>query len=209
LITEGVAILQTALARDRLGEYQAQAAIAALHADARTVDETDWVQIVEWYDELVRLTDNPVVRVNRAVAVGEADGPQAGLTALAEVDRSIARYAAVEAYLRERAGSSRSRLGFTPTQPALPPIGPSAITSPDRPHACTPRCAVDARDVENPLPASSPVSTGPLRSHASEREHSWSGTRSRTNWPAVAHRSCSRPPRWLAWPISGRTQHRE
>jgi RNA polymerase sigma factor (sigma-70 family) len=104
LITEGVAILQTALARDRLGEYQAQAAIAALHADARTVDETDWVQIVEWYDELVRLTDNPVVRVNRAVAVGEADGPQAGLTALAEVDRSIARYAAVEAYLRERAG---------------------------------------------------------------------------------------------------------
>ena len=68
------------------------------------MDETDWVQIVEWYDELVRLTDNPVVRVNRAVAVGEADGPQAGLTALAEVDRSIARYAAVEAYLRERAG---------------------------------------------------------------------------------------------------------
>ena len=104
LITEGVAILQTALARDRLGEYQAQAAIAALHADAWTVDETDWVQIVEWYDELVRLTDNPVVRVNRAVAVGEADGPQAGLTALAEVDRSIAWYAAVEAYLRERAG---------------------------------------------------------------------------------------------------------
>jgi RNA polymerase sigma factor (sigma-70 family) len=104
LITEGVAILQTALARDRLGEYKAQAAIAALHADARTVDETDWVQIVEWYDELVRLTDNPVVRVNRAVAVGEADGPQAGLTALAEVDRSVARYAAVEAYLRERAG---------------------------------------------------------------------------------------------------------
>ena len=52
LITEGVAILQAALARDRLGEFQAQAAIAALHADAQTVDETDWVQIVEWYDEL-------------------------------------------------------------------------------------------------------------------------------------------------------------
>jgi RNA polymerase sigma factor (sigma-70 family) len=104
LITEGVAILQAALARDRLGEYQAQAAIAALHADAPTVEETDWVQIVEWYDELVRLTDNPVVRVNRAVAVGEADGPQAGLAALAEVDRSVARYAAVEAHLRERAG---------------------------------------------------------------------------------------------------------
>ena len=55
-IVEGVAILQAALARDRLGEYQAQAAIAALHADAPAVDETDWVQIVEWYDELDRLT---------------------------------------------------------------------------------------------------------------------------------------------------------
>ncbi|HCX84237.1 MAG TPA: RNA polymerase subunit sigma-24, partial [Micrococcales bacterium] len=73
-ITEGVALLQSALARGRLGEYQAQAAIAALHADARTTAETDWVQIVEWYDELVRLTPNPVVRLNRAVAVGEADG---------------------------------------------------------------------------------------------------------------------------------------
>ncbi len=74
LIAEGVAILQAALARDRLGEYQAQAAIAALHADAPKADQTDWVQIVEWYDELDRLTGNPVVRLNRAVAVGEADG---------------------------------------------------------------------------------------------------------------------------------------
>jgi RNA polymerase sigma factor (sigma-70 family) len=104
LIAEGVAVLQAALARDRLGEYQVQAAIAALHADAQTVDETDWVQIVEWYDELDRLTDNPVVRLNRAVAVGEADGAQAGLAALEQVDRSVPRYLAVEAYLRERAG---------------------------------------------------------------------------------------------------------
>jgi predicted RNA polymerase sigma factor len=51
LIAEGVDVLQTALTRDRLGEFQAQAAIAALHADARTVEETDWVQIVEWYDD--------------------------------------------------------------------------------------------------------------------------------------------------------------
>ncbi|MER7084059.1 RNA polymerase sigma factor, partial [Saccharopolyspora kobensis] len=74
MIAEGVEILQAALARDRLGEYQAQAAIAALHADAPTAAETDWPQIVEWYDELVRLTGSPVVRLNRAVAVGEADG---------------------------------------------------------------------------------------------------------------------------------------
>ena len=104
LIAEGVAILQSALARGRLGEYQAQAAIAALHADAQTAAETDWVQIVEWYDELERLTDSPVVRLNRAVAVGEARGPVAGLAALADVDATVPRRTAVEAYLRERTG---------------------------------------------------------------------------------------------------------
>ncbi|KLN71179.1 RNA polymerase sigma24 factor [Rhodococcus erythropolis] len=107
-IAEGVAILQSALARDRLGEFQAQAAIAALHADAFTADETDWVQIVEWYDELAALTDSPIVRLNRAVAVGEADGPRAGLAALAALDDSLPRHAAVEAYLRERDGDLES-----------------------------------------------------------------------------------------------------
>jgi RNA polymerase sigma factor (sigma-70 family) len=106
LIAEGVDVLQAALARDRLGEFQAQAAIAALHADARTVEETDWVQIVEWYDELVRLTDSPVARLNRAVAVGEAQGPRAGLAALAELDKALPRYAAVAAYLHERDGDT-------------------------------------------------------------------------------------------------------
>lgn len=104
LITEGVEILQAALARDRLGEYQAQAAIAALHADARTAAETDWIQIVSWYDELLRITGSPVVRLNRAVAVGEADGALAGLAALAEVDPAVPRRTAVEAHLREKTG---------------------------------------------------------------------------------------------------------
>lgn len=104
LIAEGVAVLQAALARDRLGEFQAQAAIAALHADAQTADETDWVQIVQWYDELVALTDSPVVRLNRAVAVGEADGPHAGLAALAAVDSTLPRYTAALAHLTEKAG---------------------------------------------------------------------------------------------------------
>lgn len=103
-IAEGVEILQRALARDRLGEYQAQAAIAALHADAPTAADTDWVQVVEWYDELVRLNDSPVVRLNRAVAVGEADGPGAGLAELATLDDALPRHAAVAAYLHERAG---------------------------------------------------------------------------------------------------------
>ncbi|MFI0167081.1 RNA polymerase sigma factor [Streptomyces sp. NPDC017095] len=104
LIAEGVGVLQAALARDRLGEFQAQAAIAALHADAPAAEETDWVQIVEWYDELVRLTGSPVVRLNRAVAVGEADGPRAGLAELAALDPSLPRHTAVAAYLHERAG---------------------------------------------------------------------------------------------------------
>ncbi|MEU6544402.1 DUF6596 domain-containing protein [Streptomyces sp. NPDC046859] len=103
-IAEGIGILQAALARDRLGEFQAQAAVAALHADALTAAETDWVQIVEWYDELVRLTGSPVARLNRAVAVGEADGPRAGLAALAELDPALPRHTAVAAHLHERAG---------------------------------------------------------------------------------------------------------
>jgi predicted RNA polymerase sigma factor len=104
LIEEGIAIVQAALACDRLGEYQAQAAIAALHADASTVEETDWLQIVEWYDELLCFADTPIVRLNRAVAVGEADGAPAGLAALAEVDSDVPRRDAVAAHLHERNG---------------------------------------------------------------------------------------------------------
>jgi len=104
LIAEGIGIAQAALARDQLGEYQAQAAIAALHADAPHVDETDWVQIVEWYDELLRFADTPIVRLNRAVAVGEADGPLAGLAALTAVADDVPRRDAVAAYLHERNG---------------------------------------------------------------------------------------------------------
>ncbi|MBD8043885.1 RNA polymerase subunit sigma-24 [Arthrobacter sp. Sa2BUA2] len=106
LISEGVVILQRALARQRLGEYQAQAAIAALHADAPSAGETDWPQIVEWYDELVALTKSPVAKLNRAVAVGEADGPQAGLAALSALDPALPRYTAALAYLRERSGDT-------------------------------------------------------------------------------------------------------
>jgi RNA polymerase sigma factor (sigma-70 family) len=104
LVAEGVTILQGALARDRLGEYQTQAAIAALHCDAVSAAETDWLQVVEWYDELVTLTDSPVHRLNRAVAVGEADGARAGLTALEPLDPKLPRYTAVAAHLYEKDG---------------------------------------------------------------------------------------------------------
>jgi RNA polymerase sigma factor (sigma-70 family) len=108
MIREGVEILQAALAVQRLGqragEYQAQAAIAALHCDAPSAEETDWTQVLEWYDELLLLTDSKVVRLNRVVAVGEADGPLAGLRELADVPADVPRRTAVEAWLRERAG---------------------------------------------------------------------------------------------------------
>lgn len=104
LIAEGVNLLQAALAHGQLGEYQAQAAVAALHADAPRVDETDWVQIVEWYDELLRFSDGAIVRLNRAVALGEANGASAGLDALGDVDEDIPRRDAVAAYLHEKNG---------------------------------------------------------------------------------------------------------
>lgn len=108
LIAEGIGRLQTALAREDLGEFQVQAAIAALHADAQRVEDIDWPQIVEWYDELLKLSDSPVVALNRAVAIGEADGPAAGLDELSRLDDGLPRYFAVEAHLRERAGEDEA-----------------------------------------------------------------------------------------------------
>jgi RNA polymerase sigma factor (sigma-70 family) len=107
-IAEGVRILQSALAQQRRGEYQIQAAIAALHDDAASAAETDWPQILEWYDELIALTDNPAAALSRAVAVGEVDGPLAGLRALDGLDERLPdhhRLDAVRGYLNERAGN--------------------------------------------------------------------------------------------------------
>jgi RNA polymerase sigma-70 factor, ECF subfamily len=82
MIAEGVALLDAAMARRSAGPYQLQAAIAALHAQAPSFEETDWAQIAILYRELARLAPSPVVEVNRAVAVGMADGPRAGLAIL-------------------------------------------------------------------------------------------------------------------------------
>jgi predicted RNA polymerase sigma factor len=105
LISEGVTLLQRSLARDRPGEYQVEAAIAALHDDARTAEETDWPQILEWYDELLVLNDSPVVRLNRAVAVGHVDGPLVGLRLIEDLVPDLPRREAAAAYLQERAGN--------------------------------------------------------------------------------------------------------
>jgi RNA polymerase sigma-70 factor (ECF subfamily) len=85
LIAEGTAVLDAAVARRSPGPYQLQAAIAAVHAQAPSFEETDWAQIAALYGELARRSPSPVIEVNRAVAVGLADGTLAGLAALAPV----------------------------------------------------------------------------------------------------------------------------
>jgi RNA polymerase sigma-70 factor (ECF subfamily) len=84
-ISEGLGVLDGALARRQAGPYQLQAAIAACHARAERAPDTDWAQIAFLYGELQRLVPTPVVALNRAVAVAMADGPAAGLAIVDEV----------------------------------------------------------------------------------------------------------------------------
>jgi RNA polymerase sigma-70 factor (ECF subfamily) len=83
---EGAALLETALRRGRPGPYQIQAAIAACHTTAATAQETDWADIAGLYGELRRFVPSAVVRLNRAVAVGMAEGSDAGLALVAELE---------------------------------------------------------------------------------------------------------------------------
>jgi predicted RNA polymerase sigma factor len=111
-IAEGVRVLQSALAAARPGRYQIEAAIAALHDDAASAGETDWPQILAWYDDLVALTDDPVRQdpaavLGRAVAVGHVLGGAAGLREtdrLREVLGDRHRWHAVRGHLHELDG---------------------------------------------------------------------------------------------------------
>jgi RNA polymerase sigma-70 factor (ECF subfamily) len=87
-VDEGAALLETALRRGRPGPYQIQAAIAACHTTAPTAEETDWADIAGLYGELERFVPSAVVRLNRAVAVGMAQHPDAGLELVAELEQS-------------------------------------------------------------------------------------------------------------------------
>jgi RNA polymerase sigma factor (sigma-70 family) len=108
-IAEGVALVTAALPRGPTGPYQLQAAIAAVHDEAPSAETTDWPQIVALYELLRRISDNPVVALNQAVAVAMVDGPHAGLELLGALqgDERIAgdhRLHAVRAHLLELAG---------------------------------------------------------------------------------------------------------
>ncbi|WP_200834270.1 DUF6596 domain-containing protein [Amycolatopsis alkalitolerans] len=104
-IEEGVALVSDSLARSELGPYQLQAAIAAVHAEAPSMVDTDWPQILVLYQILERVAPNPMVTLNRAVAVAMVDGPRAGLAVLDTV--TLARHHrldATRAHLLEMAG---------------------------------------------------------------------------------------------------------
>ncbi len=112
-ISEGVRLVTAALREDAIGEYQAQAAIAAIHDDAQDAAETDWPQILYWYRELERLTGNPMVTLNRAVALAMVDGPAAGLDLLETVEERLPghyRLDAVRGHLHEMAGDESQAL---------------------------------------------------------------------------------------------------
>ncbi len=86
LIEEGQAIVRQCLRRNQPGAYQLQAAINAVHADAKTLEQTDWSQIVALYDQLLAVAATPVVALNRAIAIGEVRGASAALALVDELD---------------------------------------------------------------------------------------------------------------------------
>ena len=128
-IAEGVALVKTALHSHRFGAYTLQAAIVAVHAEAESVATTDWRQVVAIYDQLLRIQPSPVVRLNRAVAIAERDGPEAGLKhieALLEdgelVNYYLAHSARAEMYRRlgrtlEARSSYEKALALTKQEP--------------------------------------------------------------------------------------------
>jgi RNA polymerase sigma factor (sigma-70 family) len=110
-IAEGIAVISTTLGTGPVGQYQLQAAIAAVHDEATTAGDTDWRQVLALYDVLGRVAPSPIVRLNRAVAVAMVDGPLAGLAELGTLDDDTRmtgnhRLHAVRAHLLELAGQS-------------------------------------------------------------------------------------------------------
>ena len=114
-IAEGVALISKALSSGAIGPYQLQAAIAAVHDEAKKADDTDWPQILALYGLLKRMSDNPMVALNHAIAVGMVQSPRAGLELLKALDADDRlaghyRIAAVRAHLLERAGDHEAAI---------------------------------------------------------------------------------------------------
>lgn len=114
-ITEGIALITAALSKGSISSYQLQAAIAAVHAEAARVEDTDWPQILTLYELLKRMSGNPMVALNHAVAAAMVKGPAAGLKLLQELDQDERlaghhRLDAVRAYLMEMSGDLKGAI---------------------------------------------------------------------------------------------------
>jgi len=108
-IAEGIDLITVTLSRGATGGYQIQAAIAAVHDEAKRAEDTDWPQIYALYGVLERMSDNPVVSLNRAIAAAMVHGPEAGLALLSTLDEKLAgshRLDAARAHLLEMAGDN-------------------------------------------------------------------------------------------------------
>jgi RNA polymerase sigma-70 factor (ECF subfamily) len=125
LIDEGHALVRECLWRDEPGDYQLQAAINAVHADAPSYQETDWRQIVALYDLLLAVTPTAVVALNRAIAVGEVKGPQAALDLVEplQLQQYFPWHAARADFLRRLNREGEARLAYAQAT-ALAPPGP-------------------------------------------------------------------------------------
>jgi len=114
-IAEGLALVEAAMSSGTVGEYQLQAAIAAVHDEAPRYEHTDWPQILALYCVLQRISDSPIVALNHAIATAMVDGPRAGLTLLEALDHDERlagshRLLAVRAHLLERAGEPQAAI---------------------------------------------------------------------------------------------------
>jgi RNA polymerase sigma factor (sigma-70 family) len=115
LIAEGITLLNRAVSTGAVGEYQLQAAIAAIHDQAPRAGDTDWSQILALYGLLEQMTGNPIVTLNRAVAAAMAHGPSTGLALLDSVEERLTghyRLDAVRAHLLEMAGDTHAALAL-------------------------------------------------------------------------------------------------
>jgi RNA polymerase sigma-70 factor, ECF subfamily len=125
LIEEGQAIVRRCLARNQPGPYQIQAAINAVHADAPTIEETDWTQIVTLYDQLLEFAPTPVVALNRAIAVGEIQGASAALALVDELELdNYYAFHATRADLLSRLGRHDEAAGAYERAASMAPTDP-------------------------------------------------------------------------------------
>jgi RNA polymerase sigma factor (sigma-70 family) len=177
-IEEGIELVESALSAGPVGRFQLQAAIAAVHAEARTAADTDWRQITVLYELLDRVAPSPVFTLNRAVAVAMLRGPVAGLRVLTEVERDERlarshRVAAVRGHLLELAGDGVAGAAAYATAAKL------TTSLPERRYL--ERCAARAR-ARAPKATAGPAPDQALGSPASKASHAPIASRATAAW---------------------------